>query len=127
MVRREEPLKEPRSYGNCAHCGAPLTRSYSRYCQKRECKRACKRQYNRSHPRKNTNQQKEFKVASLSEIQEFRKTEGLRLLKPGEPECLGCGRKFKSPDVVTIRMCDSCKYTDAETRIGGVKKMVWKG
>lgn len=119
-------MKEPRNYGNCAHCGAPLTRSYSRYCQQRECKRACKREYNRHHPRKNIQQQQAVKVATLEEIQEFRKTEGLRLLKPGDTNCLNCGKVFWSPDTVTVRMCDSCKYTDAETRIGGVKKMVWK-
>lgn len=45
-------------------------------------------------------------------VAELRKLAGLRPLKPGFCRCLKCDGWFVSPDIVTVRRCDTCKQRE---------------
>lgn len=47
---------------------------------------------------------------SNNEVKRCRRWFKLRSLKPGKRSCLKCDRQFDSPDISSIKMCDSCKY-----------------
>ena len=44
----------------------------------------------------------------------FRKSLGMRKIKRGKRECLGCEKPFKSQDVRNNRLCDKCKIKNHE-------------
>jgi len=45
----------------------------------------------------------------ISNIDHFRKKEGLPPIVKGKTECLKCGSVFKSRDVKKNRMCEACR------------------
>lgn len=49
---------------------------------------------------------------SYYDVKTLRQKFGLRPLKPGKARCLKCDNWFISPDIVTVRRCDSCRAED---------------
>lgn len=48
-------------------------------------------------------------TAEMREIQELRRSMGLRLLDPGPAYCWRCGKAFESQDRRTDRFCNWCR------------------